>query len=234
MYLLLVLSLSELSLHMQHLYVSRKDGSLASRLLVFMTLRCCVWRRKLLICLIFPSNGAAIARLVWRFLPVDHHGASKITDEFIHQPTAPPSLADIVFVIKTKPHARFKREDQNLVCTVIITLEQALTGTARFFQGLDVFLGGEPSFFIFFSLCEKKVFFQVLHMLVRVLRFRSVRPLSNQAYRLLSTAQLQHVAYIFISCVCLLSSLIRVRDSGRHARREKGGGEGAPYLDLLA
>eukprot|EP00903_Cladosiphon_okamuranus_P006991 g6802.t1 len=36
--------------------------------------------------------------------------------------------ADIVFVIKTKPHDRFTREDHDLVCTVIITLEQALTG----------------------------------------------------------------------------------------------------------
>ncbi|CBN75376.1 Heat shock protein 40 [Ectocarpus siliculosus] len=36
--------------------------------------------------------------------------------------------ADIVFVIKTKPHPRFTREDHDLICTVIITLEQALTG----------------------------------------------------------------------------------------------------------
>lgn len=35
---------------------------------------------------------------------------------------------DIVFVIRTKPHARFERRGQNLICTVMITLEQALTG----------------------------------------------------------------------------------------------------------
>lgn len=43
-----------------------------------------------------------------------------------------PSSADIVFVIKAKPHARFTREDQNLIYTVTITLEQALTGKACF------------------------------------------------------------------------------------------------------
>ncbi|CAM9657979.1 unnamed protein product [Pylaiella littoralis] len=36
--------------------------------------------------------------------------------------------ADVVFVIKTKPHPRFERDENNLICTVIITLAQALTG----------------------------------------------------------------------------------------------------------
>ncbi|CAN0086214.1 unnamed protein product, partial [Hapterophycus canaliculatus] len=45
--------------------------------------------------------------------------------------------ADIIFVIKTKPHARFARENNNLVCTVIITLEQALTGFSIPIDTLD-------------------------------------------------------------------------------------------------
>ena len=39
------------------------------------------------------------------------------------------SSADIVFIVKDKPHARFRREGINLVHTANVPLGKALTGT---------------------------------------------------------------------------------------------------------
>ena len=41
----------------------------------------------------------------------------------------PLSSADIVFIVKDKPHARFRREGINLVHTANVPLGKALTGT---------------------------------------------------------------------------------------------------------
>ncbi|CAM9868949.1 unnamed protein product [Discosporangium mesarthrocarpum] len=45
--------------------------------------------------------------------------------------------ADIVFVLKTKPHQRFEREGNNLLTVVDLTLEQALTGFELPVETLD-------------------------------------------------------------------------------------------------
>ena len=39
--------------------------------------------------------------------------------------------ADIIFKLKEKPHPIFKREGDNLVMNASVTLEEALTGTAK-------------------------------------------------------------------------------------------------------
>ena len=49
----------------------------------------------------------------------------------------PVPRADIVFVVKTKPHDRFERDGNDLNYTAEITLDQALTGFAVHVEALD-------------------------------------------------------------------------------------------------
>ena len=45
--------------------------------------------------------------------------------------------ADIVFVLKTKPHDRFERDGDDLICKVTITLYEALCGARLIVTTLD-------------------------------------------------------------------------------------------------
>jgi DnaJ-class molecular chaperone len=45
--------------------------------------------------------------------------------------------ADIIFILQTKPHARFERDGDDLIHTANITLEEALTGVNLQIQTLD-------------------------------------------------------------------------------------------------
>lgn len=58
------------------------------------------------------------------------------TNETLALPSS-DRVADIVFVIKTKPHPRFERDGNNLVYTAEITLEQALAGFEIIVETLD-------------------------------------------------------------------------------------------------
>jgi len=45
--------------------------------------------------------------------------------------------ADLIFIIKDKPHAYFRRENSNLIYTAKINLGQALIGTTVHIEHLD-------------------------------------------------------------------------------------------------
>ena len=54
---------------------------------------------------------------------------TKITYENEGDEAPGVSPSDIIFVVKAKPHDRFERNGDNLICKVPITLQEALTGT---------------------------------------------------------------------------------------------------------
>ena len=62
---------------------------------------------------------------------------TKLTYENYGDEVAPGIQQDIVFVIKEKPHPRFKRDGNNLVMTSKISLCEALTGDSIQVMSLD-------------------------------------------------------------------------------------------------